>query len=258
MSETNPPPLPPCHSDSGALAIASFALGLISFFTGFIVVGGLAGVVGLVLGIIHLVRHPTHRAFARWGVGLSVAGMIVSATVPVLAWVYVVKPFLANFSEGEESFDSTSWIGKPVPEMTLTTLDGRAIRSADWRGHPVVLDMWASWHPACTGAVPDFTRLATETASQGVVVVAVTSEDPADLGEFATNRMLGFSMVSATNLPPPFSEVESIPTTFFINAEGLIRDIRVGYDGYEALKQAALDRSPPAVPQPLTAEETNP
>ena len=237
------PPAPP-SSTSGALAIASFVLGLVALFTGLLLIGGITGLIGLVLGIIHLKRHRSHRAFAGWGIGLSLGGMALSLAVILLIWFYI-RPFFAAMEGGGESFDPSEWIGKPMPEMTLTALDGKTIRTADWKGQAVVVDMWASWHPACTSAVAEFTRLAAEAATQGVHIVALSYEDAADLAAYATNTAIPYPIVATTNLPPPFGKVDSIPTTFFINPDGLIRDIRNGYEGYDALKQAALDRSAP-------------
>ena len=259
---TLPPPIPSALPASGALAVTSFVLGLIAFITGLFIVGGVAGLIGLTLGLIHLKRSRTHRLLAGWGVGLSAAGIVVTIAVLVFTWL-VIRPLIADFKATPDSFEASDWIGQPVPEMTLTALDGRTIRTADWKGHPVVVDMWASWHPACTSAVPDFSRLVTETATQGVQVLAVTFEDAGGLGEFKTNRDINYPIVASTNLPAPFGKVDTIPTTFFINADGIIRDIKVGYEGYDALKQAALDRSPPARVkhaggEELSGEEDNP
>jgi peroxiredoxin len=244
-----PPPLPPSlpsGAPSGGLAIASFVLGVLAVLLGLFVIGGVLGIAGLILGVIHLARSRSRRVLAGWGIGLSAIGLALTIAVAVLFWM-VVKPMIENFGTEGDSFRSSAWIGKPVPEMTLTALDGSTIRTAEWKGHPVVLDMWASWHPACVAAIPDFARLVAETSTQGVQVLAVTFEDSADLGGFVTNRSINYPIVATTNLPAPFSDVESIPTTFFINADGIIRDIRVGYEGYDVLKQSALDRSAPAV-----------
>lgn len=244
-----PPPLPSIRSASGALAVASFVLGLIAFITGLFVIGGVAGLIGLILGIIHLKTGRTRdRTLAGWGIGLSAVGMVFSATVLTVAWVFI-RPLFLDSGIMENAFEPSQWIGKPIPEMTLTSLDGRTLRTADWKGRPVVLDMWGSWHPACTSAVPDFNRLVSEVSTQELQVVAVTFEEVADLGAFATNGALNYPLVVATNLPAPFGDVDSIPTTFFINAAGIIRDIRIGYEGYDALKKSALDHSPPVVPE---------
>lgn len=239
-----PPPIMSNNSASGALAITSFVLGLIAFVTGLFVIGGLVGLIGLILGIIHLKRGCTHRAFAGWGIGLSAVGLALSAAVLIYFWIFI-RPLFLNSGIREDSFDPSEWIGKPVPEMTLSSLDGQTIRTSDWKGHPVVVDMWGSWHPACIAAVPDFNQLVSEVSTQELHVLAVTFEDLADLGEYTTNSALHYPLVATTNLPAPFGKVDSIPTTFFINAAGIIRDIRIGYEDYDSLKQSALDQSPP-------------
>lgn len=240
-----PPPPPQSGAPSGGLAIGSLVLGVLAVVLGLFVVGGVLGLAGLIMGVVHLARSRSHRAVAVWGLGLSAVGMALTAAVAIFLWM-LIRPIVESSITARDSFDASAWIGEPVPEMTLTALDGRIVRSAEWKGHPVVLDMWASWHPACVAAVPDFTRLVADTSSEGVQVLAVTFEDPADLAGFATNSAINYPIVAATNLPPPFSDIDSIPTTFFINADGIIRDIRVGYDGYDALKQSALDQSPPS------------
>ena len=254
---TLPPPIPSTPPVSGTLAVTSFVLGLVAFITGLFSIGGVAGLVGLILGFIHLKQGRTHRILAGWGIGLSAVGIVFTCAVLVFAWV-VIRPLISDFSAMPDSFEPAHWIGQPVPDMTLTALDGRTIRSADWKGHPVVVDMWASWHPACTSAVPDFIRLVTETSTQGVRVLAVTFEDAGGLGEFTTNRDINYPIVASTNLPAPFGKVDTIPTTFFINADGIIRDIRVGYEGYDSLKQAALDQSPPVRAKHENGEDNNP
>ena len=41
---------------------------------GLMLIGGILGIAGLILGIVHLVRRRSHRALAGWGIGLSAVG----------------------------------------------------------------------------------------------------------------------------------------------------------------------------------------
>lgn len=239
-----PPPIPKRSDSSGALAWACLGLGIAALLFGLFVIGGLAGLAGLIVGIIHLKKHASYRAAAMWGVGLSVSGMMMTVAVLVCFWLYVRPLFLGMSEAGGSAFNPEEWIGKPVPALSLSTLDGQVINLADLKGHPAAIAMWASWHPACVSAVADFNRLVAETASQGGRVVAVSFEDAADVSAFMAGKPFNFPVVSTNDLPAPFGSVDSIPTTFFISTNGIILDIREGYDGFEAIKQSFLNDSP--------------
>jgi thiol-disulfide isomerase/thioredoxin len=55
-----------------------------------------------------------------------------------------------------------AFIGKPMPELNLSSFDGtRSSQLADYRGKVVVLDFWASWCPTC---YPPVTKMQTMVA----------------------------------------------------------------------------------------------
>jgi peroxiredoxin len=243
MNASHPPPPPPGLSGpSSALAWVSLGLGITALLLGLLVIGALAGIAGLITGILYLARKPAiHRAAALGGILLSVLGLALAAGVVLYGW----RMACAVLESGNrEYFNAAAWIGKPVPDLVLCASDGRIIRMAELRGQPAVIDMWASWHPSCEAAVPDFNRLAAETASQGVHVVAITFENPADVTEFTRDHPIQYPIVVTNDLPPPFGSIALVPTTFFLGPDGRIRDIKVGYDGYDALKAAALGGTP--------------
>src|SRR2546422_8412968 len=74
------PPLPP-HL---GLAIASLVLGIMAFLFSLFVVGALFGVIGLVLGWIHIAGKRGPNAMAWWGVGLSLVGIIAGVGLGVV------------------------------------------------------------------------------------------------------------------------------------------------------------------------------
>ena len=63
-------------------------------------------------------------------------------------------------------------VGNRFADVTLETMNGGSINTADLRGKIVILNLWASWCPPCKAELPDFDRIATEYKDQVVIVAA--------------------------------------------------------------------------------------
>jgi thiol-disulfide isomerase/thioredoxin len=84
-----------------------------------------------------------------------------------------------NSDSGEEKDENTTplpeigtKVGNRFADVTLTTMDGGSLNTADLRGKIVILNLWASWCPPCKAELPDFDRIATEYKDQVVIVAA--------------------------------------------------------------------------------------
>ena len=67
--------------------------------------------------------------------------------------------------------------GAAAPPISGTTLDGVRIDSASLRGHPVVLDFWASWCGPCRLEQPDINALHAQYAAKGVTFLGIDMRD---------------------------------------------------------------------------------
>ena len=63
-------------------------------------------------------------------------------------------------------------VGNRFADVTLETMSGESINTADLRGKIIILNLWASWCPPCKAELPDFDRIATEYKDQVVIVAA--------------------------------------------------------------------------------------
>lgn len=121
-------------------------------------------------------------------------------------------------------------VGHPAPEFTLATLDGEAITLSDLRGQPVVMNFWASWCGPCRAEMPELQRLHERLADAGVVMLGVNQGEAPDV--VARYRAeIGVDFPTALDQRTGVSQqylVNSLPTTFFIDRDGVIQTLFIG------------------------------
>ncbi len=126
--------------------------------------------------------------------------------------------------------DPTPIIGYPAPDFTLTDLDGNAVRLRDFRGKVIFLNFWAIRCPACRAEMPAMEEVYQEYKDEGVVIIGV------DLGEFRSTvksfvEENGYSwifVIDSTGEVARDYMVTGIPSSFFIDKDGIIRALQVG------------------------------
>ena len=129
--------------------------------------------------------------------------------------------------------------GHPAPDFTLQTLDGDTLTLSDLQGKAVVLNFWATWCPPCQAEMPELQSAHDAYESGGLVVLGVNqAEDRATVQAFLDERNLSFPVVLDSQYEASqLYQVNSLPTTFFIDRDGIIREIVVGQMNAALLKQ---------------------
>ena len=123
-------------------------------------------------------------------------------------------------------------IGNLAPDFQLDNLDGQAVSLGDFRGKPVLVNFWASWCPPCRSEMPFIQDIFADKkwADEGLVVLAIDiGESPSAVSEFIKNYGLTFPvLLDITKDVSLEYYVRAIPTTFLIDRDGIIREIRIG------------------------------
>ena len=123
-------------------------------------------------------------------------------------------------------------IGNLAPDFQLNNLDGQRVSLSDFLGKPVLVNFWTSWCPPCRSEMPFIQDISTDKkwADEGLVVLAIDiGESPSTVREFVKNYGLTFPVLLdvARDVSLEYY-VRGIPTTFLIDREGIIQDIRIG------------------------------
>ena len=84
-----------------------------------------------------------------------------------------------NSDSGEEKDENTTplpeigtKVGNRFADVTLETMNGGSINTADLRGKIVILNIWATRCPPCKAELPDFNIIASEYADEIVIIAA--------------------------------------------------------------------------------------
>jgi thiol-disulfide isomerase/thioredoxin len=120
-------------------------------------------------------------------------------------------------------------INKPC-DFEFTALDGRRVRSSDYRGKVVLLEFWAKWCSPCLASIPDLKKLESQYGPKGFVIVGINlDKDRADAENIIKTHELpwpqyfdgkGWNSVMAQRF-----FVSSIPRGVMIDRQGNLRSL---------------------------------
>jgi thiol-disulfide isomerase/thioredoxin len=140
----------------------------------------------------------------------------------------------------------------PLPSLTLQSLDGRAVRLADFVGKPTVINLWASWCPPCRREMPAMQQAQAANPEVNFVFVNQGEEPPAVVEYLSRQRLVLRNVL----LDPQGStgaalDTGALPTTLFFDANGLLVSIRLGELSSATLNQrlAAIRGASHATPR---------
>jgi peroxiredoxin len=129
---------------------------------------------------------------------------------------------------------------RPAPELVgttdgrtieLTDLDGERVRLADYRGRAVWLNFWASWCPPCQEETPVLRSIDERFRDDGLAVIGVSVQEttPEDVRRYVDTYELRYTIgFDATSAIFDTYRVFGLPTQFFIDRDGVVRDIIFG------------------------------
>lgn len=135
--------------------------------------------------------------------------------------------------------------GFSAPDFNAELLDGSRITLSELRGQAVVLNVWATWCPPCRSEMPALEKVYNDFKARGVVLIGLnlTSQDSEKaVIDFVQEYGLSFPVaLDRDGSVQKKYKISGYPTTFFIDADGIIRSVVVGGPMSAALIQSKVE-----------------
>lgn len=120
--------------------------------------------------------------------------------------------------------------GYLAPDFTLPDLEGKPVSLRDYRGHPVWLNLWATWCAPCQTEMPEMAKLYARYQSRGLVILGVdVKEDATRVRDFVTRGGFGWQFVlDSDGAVSRRYYLTGLPLHVFIDRTGAIRALQPG------------------------------
>lgn len=124
-----------------------------------------------------------------------------------------------------------------APAFRLADLQGGEISLSAYAGRPVIINFWASWCIPCQQEFPMYRQAREAYAAEGLEVLGIVYEDEADSARrfMASEGATWPALVDPGGSVARAYRVTAIPTTYFVDRSGIIRDASYGPPPPDAL-----------------------
>lgn len=197
-------------------------------------------------------QEPTHRQMSAISdtitgmkPGLNRAWPLLSVAILLVGagWIWLSRTEPDETTSGEIPSPRQGFL---APDFTLQNSTGETIRLSTLHGQPVLINLWASWCAPCRAEMPALERVYKDYQKQGLEVLAVNStsqDNPIDVAAFVEQNGLTFPILFDTNAEVgELYQVQSLPSSFFIDSTGKIQDVVIGGPMSEALLRVRVEQ----------------
>ena len=145
--------------------------------------------------------------------------------------------------------------GKPMPELSLTTVTGEKIETKDLKGKVIVINLWFTSCLPCILELPALNRLVEEYKDKNVVFLGISTDTKAMLdADFFPKYKFDFKIIADGRDIVKKIGNTGFPTFYIIDKEGKVRDAWSGGAVDKSAETAVYLQAKPVIDELLKAE----
>ena len=153
----------------------------------------------------------------------------------ILAWLAATTNLAIAKTPGEVA------VGGTLREATLQGLSGASRNLSEFRGKPLIINVWASWCGPCQQEMGSLERLARSKVGKQFTVIGISTDDyPEAAHAFLRRNKTSFShFIDQRLLLENMLGADRLPLTVLVDAQGRVLDKIYGvqvWDSPQAVK----------------------
>ena len=121
----------------------------------------------------------------------------------------------------------------------LVSMSGEGLDFESLEGRVILVNFWATWCPPCVAEMPSMQELYADYGDR-VAFVFIARDEHDRVTEFLTRKNLELPVYYERTAPPVKLATSSLPTTYLIDSEGMIRVEKVGAADWNSKKVRSL------------------
>ena len=133
-------------------------------------------------------------------------------------------------------------VGQTLPDATMQGLNGRSRRLSEYRGRPLVINVWASWCGPCRAETASLERLAWGESARRFTIIGISTDDYRDKALAwlkASNATLSHFIDQKLELENLLG-ADRLPLTVLVDAQGRVRGKFYGAREWDAPESVRL------------------
>jgi peroxiredoxin len=157
------------------------------------------------------------------------ATLNVELTTPAQA--YATPPVMPQSNAAPVGVEEGPEVGKRAPDFTLKNLDGQEVTLSQYRGKIVMVNFWLTSCSACRSEIPYVQAIFESWPRDNLEILAISVEENAPMvRSFVYSRGITFPvLLDSKGIVNEIYHPTVIPTTFFIDADGIVRAVKEGH-----------------------------
>ena len=161
-----------------------------------------------------------------------VLGLAIGGFLAVRYTQRVSQDLTASNAASATGTPSVRFIKNPrtIPDLTMTTLDGKTITTKDLAGKVTIINFWATWCAPCRAEIPDLVKLQDQYKDHLVIIGVLSEDEPGPhVSKFVADYKINYPIVPETKeMLETFTGIYALPTTFMVGPDLRIMQKHIG------------------------------